>query len=202
MHSHTHAHIHTDTYAHMHMYTLIFIHKHTHTYTHTHTHTHIHTHTHRHTHTHTHTHTRTHTHTHIHTQCTDQVVRVCSWEWQQWHCCTPQWHCHRMHSPSLSRTSLREQTVTQADASSHWLRLNNKHINSYFLYNTVNVSSYIAQYPIVRTRQTALHFISRQTCSIEHHLNTAINAWRLLIQISTTVYNQVLVHTAEWTGAM
>ena len=37
---------------------------------------------------------------------------------------------------------------------------------------------------------------------LEASSHAAINALRLLIQISTTVYSQVLSHTAEWTGAM
>ena len=32
------------------------------------------------------------------------------------------------------------------------------------------VSSYIAQYPVLRTVQSALHFTSGQTCSLRHHL--------------------------------
>ena len=31
-------------------------------------------------------------------------------------------------------------------------------------------SSYIAQYPVLRTAQSALHFTSWQTCSLRHHL--------------------------------
>ena len=34
----------------------------------------------------------------------------------------------------------------------------------------VNISSYIVQYPTPRIAQSALHFISLQTCSIRHHL--------------------------------
>ena len=33
-------------------------------------------------------------------------------------------------------------------------------------------------------------------------IQPTINARRLLVQISTTAYNQVHIHTAEWTGAM
>ena len=57
------------------------------------------------------------------------------------------------------------------------------------------VSSYIAQYPILRIAQSALHFTSLADLffEIRHHLNcsgkqlyAAINARRLLIHLSTT----------------
>ena len=51
-----------------------------------------------------------------------------------------------------------------------------------------------------------------EMCSIKHRLNfcgkhpamacATINVRRLLVQISTTVCSQVLIHTAGWTGAM
>ena len=69
----------------------------------------------------------------------------------------------------------------------------------------VKVRSYMAQYPIFTTAQSALHITSlvdlfNQTPSQllwEASSHAAINARRLLIQISTTVYTQVLIHTAE-----
>ena len=66
------------------------------------------------------------------------------------------------------------------------------------------VSSYIAQYPVLGTAQSTLHFtlavLFNQTPTQlpwEVSSHTAINVQRLLIQISTTVYNQVFVHTLE-----
>ena len=35
----------------------------------------------------------------------------------------------------------------------------------------VNISSYIAQYPVLRIAVSVLHFTSWQTCRYEHHLN-------------------------------
>ena len=63
-------------------------------------------------------------------------------------------------------------------------------------------SSYIAPYPILRTVQSALHFtsltdlftpdtISASLGSIQPY--ATINARRLLLHISTTVYSQVLI---------
>ena len=75
----------------------------------------------------------------------------------------------------------------------------------------VKVSSYVGQYPVLRTIQSTLHFTSltdlfTQTPSqllwesVQSY--ATINVRRLLVHISTTVYNQVLIYTAEWTGAM
>ena len=58
-------------------------------------------------------------------------------------------------------------------------------------------SSYIAQYPVLRIAQLTLHFTPWQTPSQflwEAFSHAAINAWRLFVQISTTVYSQVLIH--------
>ena len=49
-----------------------------------------------------------------------------------------------------------------------------------------------------------------QTCSLRHHLGFSgkhpaictINVRRLIVHISTHVYSQVLIYTAEWTGVM
>ena len=70
-------------------------------------------------------------------------------------------------------------------------------------------SSYIAQYPVLRTVQSALHFTSltdlfNQTLSASLGISepyATINARSLLVHISTTVYSQVLIYSAEWTGA-
>ena len=73
------------------------------------------------------------------------------------------------------------------------------------------VSSYIAQYPVLRTAQSTftLYFPDRpvQSNTISTALGSippyaTINARRLLIHISTTVYSQVLIYTAECTKAM
>ena len=66
-------------------------------------------------------------------------------------------------------------------------------------------SSYIAQYPILRTVQSTFRLSSladlfHQTPSQllwEVSSHAAINVQRLLVLISTTVYSQVLIHTAE-----
>ena len=65
-------------------------------------------------------------------------------------------------------------------------------------------SSYIAQCPVLRTVQSALHFtsltylfnltLSQLSESIQPY--ATINARRLLVHISTTVYSQILIYTA------
>ena len=75
----------------------------------------------------------------------------------------------------------------------------------------VKKATYIAQYPVLGTIQSALHFtsltdlftqttISASRGSIQPY--ATINVRRLLVYISTTVYSQLLIYTAEWTGAM
>ena len=49
-------------------------------------------------------------------------------------------------------------------------------------------------------RSVQSNTISTSLGSIQPH--AAINARRLLVHISTSVYSQVLIYTAEWTGAM
>ena len=64
------------------------------------------------------------------------------------------------------------------------------------------------EYSILRIAQSALKFtfltdLFTQTPSLGSiQPYVAINARRLLVHISTTVYSQVLIYTAEWTGAM
>ena len=64
-------------------------------------------------------------------------------------------------------------------------------------------SSYIVQYPVLRTVQGALYFTSltdlfTQTPSLGNIQPYAtINARRLLVHISTPVYSQVPIYTAE-----
>ena len=68
-----------------------------------------------------------------------------------------------------------------------------------------NVSSYVAQYPVLRTAQSTLHFTSledqfNQTPSQlpwKASSGAAINVPRLLIQISTTVCSQILIHSVD-----
>ena len=67
------------------------------------------------------------------------------------------------------------------------------------------VGSYIAQYPVLSIAQRTLHFTSltdlfNQTPTqllCEGSIVAAIYAQRLLIQISTTVCSQVVMHSAE-----
>ena len=66
-------------------------------------------------------------------------------------------------------------------------------VNDLLVYKVkkVKVSSYIAQYPVLRTAQSALHFTPWQTCSFQGHFkfcHTAITAPRLFVHISNTVY--------------
>ena len=69
----------------------------------------------------------------------------------------------------------------------------------------VKASSYIAQYPVLRIVQSTLHFTSltdlfTQTPSgllWEHPAICCNYCARLLIHISTTVYSQVLIYSAE-----
>jgi len=69
-------------------------------------------------------------------------------------------------------------------------------------------SSYIAQYPVLMTVQSALHFTSLTdlfTHTPSRLLWEASNHMlqlRLLVHITTAVYSQVLIYSAEWTGAM
>ena len=71
-------------------------------------------------------------------------------------------------------------------------------------------SFYIAQYPVRWTAQSALHFcLPWQTCSFRHQLGlsgkhssqAASTRQGKITRISTTVYSQVLIYTAESTGA-
>ena len=66
-----------------------------------------------------------------------------------------------------------------------------------------SVSSYIVQYPVRTFTLSSLADGFNQTTSLGSIQPYAtIIMWRLLIHISTTVYTQVLINTAEWTGAM
>ena len=70
----------------------------------------------------------------------------------------------------------------------------------------VNVTSYIAQFPLLWTARSALYtLLPWQTCSIkliwEIFNHAAINARCLLIQISATVYSQEFIDTAVKTLA-
>ena len=68
----------------------------------------------------------------------------------------------------------------------------------------------LAQNPVLRISQSALHFTPWQTCLIWHHLDFSVKHPATLqlmhktirTQISTYVYNQVHIYTAEWTGVM
>ena len=91
--------------------------------------------------------------------------------------------------------------------SQYQTKLNPDYIHIPSLVNK-KASSYIAQYPILRTAQSAftLYFPGRlvQSNTISTSLGSiqpyaTINVRRLL---STTVYSQLLIYTAEWTGAM
>ena len=70
----------------------------------------------------------------------------------------------------------------------------------------LKVNSYIAQYLVLRTAQSAfiLYFPGKpvQSNTISTSLGSiqpyaTINARRLPVQISTTVYSQVLIYTSE-----
>ena len=73
-----------------------------------------------------------------------------------------------------------------------------------FTYNKVKICFYIANYPVRWTTQRAIHFISGR--HVHSDTNSASPgsilamqqfAQRLYINISTTVYSQVLITTAE-----
>ena len=71
-----------------------------------------------------------------------------------------------------------------------------------FLYSAVSS-------PQDRSKRFTLYFPDRpvHTDTISASLGSiqpyaTINVWRLLVHISTTVYSQALIYTAEWTGAM
>ena len=77
-------------------------------------------------------------------------------------------------------------------------------------YLKVMVCFYTAQYPVSWTTQSAFLFASRQTCSFRHIRGFSgksfrgrqhYYAQRANTHISTTVYRQVLIYTAEWTEA-
>ena len=72
----------------------------------------------------------------------------------------------------------------------------------------VKVWFYIAQYPVRRTAQGTIHFTPWQTCSFRHqlgfswkHSSHAAIAQRLFTHMSTSVYSQALIYTAESTEA-
>ena len=62
--------------------------------------------------------------------------------------------------------------------------------------------------PLDRSKRFTL-FLPRQTCSFRHRLGPLLEAFwpcrnyarKLFVHISNTVYSQVLICTAEWTGA-
>ena len=67
------------------------------------------------------------------------------------------------------------------------------------------VSSYVAQYPVLRTAPSVLEDLFNQTPS--QHLReapsyAAIDTRRVLVNIPTTVYSQVCIYTAACTVAM
>ena len=59
------------------------------------------------------------------------------------------------------------------------------------------VSSYIPQYPVVWIAQSTLHFTIWQTYSIKHHLNFSGKHLATMQLMCTTIYSQVLIHTAS-----
>ena len=70
----------------------------------------------------------------------------------------------------------------------------------------VKASSYKTQYPVLRTVQSTLHFTSltdlftqtpsRLLWEASSHM-LQLMCERLLVHISTTVYSQILIYTAE-----
>ena len=74
------------------------------------------------------------------------------------------------------------------------------------------VSSYTVQYQNLKIARTALHISPWQTCSIKHHLNfSGKHSATLQLMCKdfihkhpplSTVYGQLQIYTAEWTGAM
>ena len=74
------------------------------------------------------------------------------------------------------------------------------------LFKKVKVSSYNAQYPVIRTAQSAFthYFPDRrvQPNTVSTSLGSIQPYATINVYISTTVYSEVLVYTAEWTGAM
>ena len=75
----------------------------------------------------------------------------------------------------------------------------------------VKVSSYIAQYPILRIAQSALHITSLADLFNQTPSQLLWEASGHMLQLihdgcsytyPPLVYSQVLIYTAEWTGAM
>ena len=67
---------------------------------------------------------------------------------------------------------------------------------------------YIAQYPVRWTAQTAVHVTPWQTCSFRHQLDVSGRHYshaeitrKDFTHISTTVYTQIFIYTAESTEA-
>ena len=62
--------------------------------------------------------------------------------------------------------------------------------------DNVKISSYIVQYPVLRTAQSALHFSLWQSCSIKHHRNFPM--LQLMHEDNSYIYppvsSQVLIH--------
>ena len=71
-----------------------------------------------------------------------------------------------------------------------------------FLYSKVSSSQNCSKHFTLYFPDRPVHSdtISASLGSIQPY--AAINARRLLVHISTTVYSQILIYTAEWTGAM
>ena len=79
------------------------------------------------------------------------------------------------------------------------------------VYKQVKVSSYIAQYPILRIAQSALHITSLANLFNQTPSQLIWEASSHMLQLMREgcsytypplVYSQVLIYTAEWTGAM
>ena len=127
-------------------------------------------------------HTRTHMPTQTHVQ-----PQACE-------CTHQQAHMHaRTHTPTCTHS------CTHKHAHDHPPPYNK---------GMVKVSFYIAQYPVRWTAQRALHFppladlfIPTPTRFSWKHSSHAAIAQRLFTHMSTTVYGQVLIYTAESTGA-
>ena len=74
------------------------------------------------------------------------------------------------------------------------------HPHYWNLWLKVKVSSYKAQYSVLRTAGNALHFTS---LAYLFKLSATLKLIRegCFVQISFTVYSQILIHIPEWTGA-
>ena len=120
--------------------------------------------------------------------------------------CAYEW---RLISVALNERS--HEVVVVKRSTSRFEFFISSSINGHKFHRKGKTGSYITQYPVLSTVQSALHFTPLTDLFTQTHISASlgsihpyatINARRLFAHTSTTVYSQILIYTAEWTGAM